>query len=353
MKSSSPLWRPIRVKFVSKGPPPRNSNVWLRQFPHMAGVWGNCQFIFDINATRYDWLVVNDDLPCLKDERHSTRSERLNCHRENTLLVTTEPITVKSYSKTFLSQFGHVLSSQESEFIDHPNAIFSQAGLHWFYGIGKNHMFTYDQMKAAQPPKKDRLISTVCSSKRQKHTLHNRRYAFTMKLKSVMPELDHFGHGVNLIDDKAEALDPYRYHVAIENHICLHHWTEKLADPFLGCNLPIYCGCPNLSDYFPQESFISIDLFDFEKSLDVIERAIANKEYDKRLPAIIEARRLVMDKYNLFAILARIIETRHISSPANAGETIHSRRATRMRHPMAHLSQFANRFFQLQSMQRK
>ncbi|MEZ6050382.1 MAG: hypothetical protein R3C02_03185 [Planctomycetaceae bacterium] len=42
----------------------------------------------------------------------------------------------------------------------------------------------------------------------------------------------------------------YRYHVAVENHIAEHHWTEKLADAFLGATLPFYFGCPNASDYF-------------------------------------------------------------------------------------------------------
>ncbi|MHB1085904.1 MAG: glycosyltransferase family 10 domain-containing protein [Thiobacillus sp.] len=329
------------MKFVTKGPPPRDHNVWLRQFPQTSGIWGACKFVFDPDAMDYDWLVVNDDLPCKDHERFSTRKEHLRCKRENTLLVTTEPITVKGYSKPFLEQFGHVLSSQEPEFIRHPNAIFSQAGLHWFYGVGRNSFITYDQMKAARPPVKAQLISTVCSSKQQKHTLHNLRYAFTMKIKAAMPELDHFGHGVKLIDDKAEALDPYRYHIAIENHICAHHWTEKLADPFLGFCLPIYCGCPNVAEYFPQESYIPIDIFDFNQSLDTIESAIAGNEYEKRLPAIIEARRLVLDEYNLFAVLARIIESQHAPSfrPATSREMILSRRGSRKRHPLHHLGE--------------
>lgn len=336
----------IVVKFVAKGPQRQNHNVWLRQFPGAAGNWGACKFVFDPDTRQYDWLVVYDDLPCQGTERYSTRHEHLACPRENTLLITTEPATVKTYSTRFLAQFGHVLTSQEAEFIHHPNAIFSQTGLHWFYGIGQNNYITYDQMKAAAPPLKSRLISTVCSSKQQKHTLHNLRYQFTQKLKSALPELDHFGHGIQRIDDKAEVLDPYRYHVAIENHICLHHWTEKLADPFLGYCLPFYCGCPNVEEYFPKESLIAIDIYDFGKSLDIIQSAIAGDEFEKRLPAIIEARRLVLDEYNLFAVLAKTIESKHLSRPADTREIIYSRRISRIRHPLHHFGELVKRFVQ-------
>lgn len=340
---------PIIVKFLAKGPAQQNHAVWLRQFPNFSGIWGPCRFIFDPDAVEYDWLVVSDDLPSQGNERFSTRKEHLHCPQEHTLLITTEPITVKSYSKPYLEQFGHILTSQEERFIQHPGAIFSQAGLHWFYGIGRNSYKTYDQMKAAKPLQKERLISTVCSSKQQKHTLHNLRYQFTLRLKAALPGLDHFGHGVTFIDDKAEALDQYRYHIAIENHISPHHWTEKLADPFLAFCLPFYCGCPNAADYFPKDSFISIDLGDFERSFDTIRSAIEDNQYEKRLPAIMEARRLVLDEYNLFAVLAKIIDSRHniLSHSAGSSKTIISRRAMRNKYPLQHagasLSRFLNR----------
>lgn len=330
----------IIVKFVAKGSVQQNHQVWLRQFPHGLGIWGGCRFVFDPETTAYDWLVVYDDLPCLAKERFSTRREVLACPRENTLLITTEPVTVKTYNATFLGQFGHVLTSQEQAVVRHPNARFSQPGLRWFYGIGRDGYRTYDQMKATKPPHKTHIISTVCSSKQQRHTLHNLRYHFTKQLRDALPELDHFGRGVQSIDDKAQALDPYKYHLTIENHVCEHHWTEKLSDPFLGYCLPIYCGCPNAHDYFPKESYISIDLFDIKKSYDIIRNALDNNEYNKRLPAIIEARRLVLDEYNIFALVSKFIEEKNVSRSSIGREVISSRRMMRIKYPFRHLGDF-------------
>ncbi|MDR1284078.1 MAG: hypothetical protein LBK99_25170 [Opitutaceae bacterium] len=134
----------LRVKFVAKGCAGSGADVWLRQFPGRSGVWGHCDFTFDPDDRHYDWLVVYDDLPALAMERHSVRCEPLACHPRNTLLVTTEPASVKCYGDDFLDQFGHVLTSQESWVIRHPDAVFSQPGLRWFYGASKMSIHDFD-----------------------------------------------------------------------------------------------------------------------------------------------------------------------------------------------------------------
>jgi hypothetical protein len=148
--------------------------------------------------------------------------------------------------------------------------------------------------------------------------------------------MDVFGHGVMPVADKADALDPYRYHIAIENHVCLHHWTEKLSDAFLGMCLPFYYGCPNANDYFPEESFIQIDINDPRGTAERVQRAIKTDEYTKRLPAIREARRRVLEEFGFFAVVSRIISERHASGGHHENPTgllIMNRRATRYSTP--------------------
>ncbi len=307
----------IRVKFIYRGQSSPSALTWLRQFPHRNPVWGNCRFIFDKNERNYDWLVVDNDLPGMQKNNRLSAAEELACSPEHTLLLTREPSSVSTYGTDFLKQFGYVLTGQEDWAIRHPGKIHSQPALRWYYGdTGRNNnidLRDYDYIAAHPPVNKTKLISTVCSAKRQRHTLHHRRVAFIEQLCAQLPELNRFGENVREISDKAEALDAYRYHIAIENHVCPHWWTEKLADAFLGLTLPFYYGAPNVADYFPAESFISIDIRNFKESLDTIRRAIENNEYGKRLPAIQEARRLVLEKYNTFAVLSDIIEKRHNS----------------------------------------
>ena len=326
---NEPNSRPIRVKFMTKAPASDKREYFLQMFPGEKPEWGRCQFIFDQLERDYDWMVVYDDMPSVSGERFTLWEEALACPREHTMLITSEPSTIKTYGHHFHRQFGHVLTSQEPWAIRHPGAIYAQTGMVWFYGkLGR--AASYDYLLEHCPTEKTHEVSTVCSSKRQKHTLHNKRYAFSKWLQERLPQMEHYGHGVRYIDDKSDALDYFKYHLTIENHYCAHHWTEKLADCYLGLCLPLYYGCPNLADYFPEESFVPIDLFNYEESLEIIQRVIRDKEYEKRLPAIKEARRLYLEKYCTFANLSGLIERLH--QPARvtqAGVNILSRHALR------------------------
>lgn len=324
----------IRIKLLGKSKPGSDGEGWPRRFPggpNGPAVWENCDFILDRNCTDYDWLVVYDDLPSLAGERHTLWEEALNCPRENTLLITTEPSTVKVYGSRFLAQFGWVLTSQEPWVIHHPRAIFRQAGLVWFYA-DSDPRGTYDAIKNFIPLKKTGEISAVCSVKQQKHTLHRKRYEFVMGLKERIPEMELFGRGIRFVEDKADALDSFRYHVAIENFYGKHHWSEKLADPFLGACMPVYYGCPNAEDYFPAESFLRIDIADVDAAAEAVRRAIKDRLYEKHLNAILESRRLVVEKYAPVAQIADIVRERHHPPPpVLPGETIVSRHLLRKR----------------------
>lgn len=327
----------ITVKLMSRMPSDFVAHRLRRQLPGDEAKWGRCRFVFDVSERAYDWLAVYHDL---FRQQGAMSMERLACAREKTILVTTEPSTITVYGTDYLRQFGTVITSQEPWVISHPNPVFTQPGLMWFYGFpnDEGHISTYDEMRAAQPPLKTKLISTVCSERKGRLTLHYDRVQFTRRLKATLPELDIFGHGINPMSDKAEALDPYWYHIAIENHVYPHHLTEKLCDAFLGYTLPFYYGCPNAADYFPPESFIRIDIKNLKKSEAIIRSTIRQNEYPDRLPYIIEARRRVLEEYNLFAVLDRYISQNddRLSHcvPKNSDETIMNRQTIRMKRPL-------------------
>jgi hypothetical protein len=328
--SSHPSNAEIRVKFISrvKLPDGNIGESYLRRFPGGEPVFGNCRFLFDRDCRDYDWLVVYDDLP------RDTHEETLACPRENTLLLTGEPSSITRYGKHFLAQFGHVLTSQEPSAIQHPNLIRRQAGLFWYYG-GSDKRGTYDALSAANPPEKTLGISCVCSSKAMRHTMHSRRLAFVQRLmRHDLPEIEVWGYGIRDLQNKADAIDPYKYHLTIENHSCDHHWTEKLADAFLGYSLPIYFGCTNLNEYFPPESYVWIDIRSPDQALATLRQTLAEDPYQGRLPAIIEARRRVIEEYATFPQLARLIAERHPAQPPAPHGTITGRRAFRQKHPV-------------------
>jgi hypothetical protein len=328
----------IRVKFMHRGlRRGRSSEGFLRQFPGLFPQWGNCIFDFDVDCTAYDWLVVYQDLP---PSGNFFTEEKLLCPREKTLLITGEPSSITVFGKDYLKQFGAVITFQEPWAMRHPNVIYHHPGLIWHYGLpfGDGTYITWDQMAEMQPPQKSKLLSTVCSQRTGNVTLHSTRVAFTWRLKDEIPELDIYGHGVNPMNDKAEVLDPYQFHIAVENHVYDHHLTEKLPDAFLGYTLPFYHGAPNAQDYFPKESFIPIDINDYKRSCEIIKSHLANNEYEDRLPYIIEARRRVLEEQNLFGILSsKIAEQDAKIGRKTMGRVIRNRSTMRIKNPLAGL----------------
>lgn len=326
----------IRIKLLGKFKPGQDGLGWFNRFPNGSPgntKFGNCVFIFDRDERDYDWLVVWDDLPSVNGERHTLWEEQLACPRANTLLVTTEPSTIKVYGSKFLQQFGHVLTSQEPWAIgNHPNAIWEQTSYVWFYANSEPRG-NYDTISNQPIPLKTGEISAVCSVKQQRHTLHQKRYNFVMDLKKRIPETELFGRGIRYVEDKADALDPYKYHVAIENFYGPHHWTEKLADPFLGGCMPVYYGCPNAEDYFPENSFLRIDINNTEASAEIIKRAMHDKLYEKHHTAVMEARRRVIEEYAPVIRISKLVNQLYnpLADQPSQNETIQSRHLVRRR----------------------
>lgn len=307
-----------RVKFLSKANTSTRPWIWLRQTPGNTGKWGDVEFLFDNDAREYDWLVVYDDLPPTRNERFSRRTEDLACPPQNTILFTMEPAGIKAYGSRYIAQFGSVYTSQEPWAMQGDHVIRGQQGLLWLYGVVGKYKTDWDSMHANPPLNKTHNVSSICSNKQFKHTQHRARFEFCHALKRKMSEMELFGRGINPVEDKREALDRFKYHVTIENEITEHYWSEKLADAFLGATLPIYHGAPNVEDYFPADSLIRIDINQPQRAMEFIQAAVAANEYEKRLTAILEARRRVLEEHNIFAVIAR-----HIHAHARARNRVH------------------------------
>jgi hypothetical protein len=120
--------------------------------------------------------------------------------------------------------------------------------------------------------------------------------------------IDVFGKGRNFIAEKSEGLYSYRYSIAIENSLTPNYWTEKLADCFISLTVPVYLGASNAKDYFPEESFVVATEQDLKGGLENLLRRISTEDYERRLPFLLEARRRVIEEYNLGAQIALMLE---------------------------------------------
>ena len=255
---------------------------------------GKYQFFLNKEIENPDfWAVLGKGISC---------KETCNVAPENTILMLCEPKTVINYPKSYREQFGMLCSCQKD--LKHKNIRYNQAILYWFVGISKNKTKSYDDLIMMNTPPKNKLISVVTSNKAFTKGHHD-RIKFVEQLKQHYGDsLDVFGRGFRPFDDKWDVLAHYKYHIAIENSSNDYYWTEKLSDCFITETYPIYYGCPNIGDYFPKDSYTAIDIHNLDEAIATIDRVIGENEYEKSRSTLKHCKELVLDKYNIFDMLA-------------------------------------------------
>ncbi len=254
-------------------------------------------------ARGYDWLVAYDEMPKRNSGTVRHGAETLDCPFEQTLFVAQEPVCVKSYGRDFVRQFGHYLTTREPEAENHPNYHLGRGYYETYYGVPLENIGSIDISK------KVNLISTVCSSKQMRHTCHSKRFALISHLAKTISGFEWYGRGVKSLRLKCESLDTYKYHVAVENYIGKGHCTEKLIDSILGECLTFYAGDPDVGTWLPKDSFVPIPLDDHQEAERIIRASIEDDLFEKRIGAIKEAKRLILEKYNFWAQIIDVIKS--------------------------------------------
>lgn len=105
------------------------------------------------------------------------------------------------------------------------------------------------------------------------------------------------------------ALMPYKYTFNSENCNEINYYTEKVNNAILCECLLFYWGCPNLEDYIDPNAFIRLDLDKPKESLKIIEDAIKNNEWEKRIDIIRKEKLKILNELQLFPTIENIINT--------------------------------------------
>jgi hypothetical protein len=278
---------------------------YLRQTPGLKGVWNDCVFWVNTNVDKCDWWFVYEGL---------VGPEFTKCDPKHIVFITAEPPVTRTYDPKFLAQFSAVITSHTD--LAHSQALIMQQALPWHIGVDRDtrgeiiKFLSFDDLVKVSPENigKSKLASVISSDKKYTRG-HRRRIRFIEQLLDRLgDQVDFYGRGFNDIDDKWEAIAPYKYHIVLENSSIPHYFTEKLSDAFLGWSYPIYYGCPNIFDYFSPFSLSEIDILDSDQAIDAIERIINSNIFESRLSYIEEARKLVLERYNLFSLLSEYSE---------------------------------------------
>lgn len=266
---------------------------FFEQTPNGSHQWGNIKFT-DEKVLECDYLIVLQRPPY---------DIKAICPEGNTWLITQEPPVeyFRFYTRSF-KYFDKVFSYYDD--VKHADVRKMQPVLPWHVFKSYDHLTSITRDKLAQ--KKDELV--WITSNKSSFPGHVTRMMFLEYLEKQQFRYNLYGSGFQSIYDKFDGLFPNKYSLAIENYSTQHYWTEKIADSFLSWCLPFYWGAPNIADFFPEESFIRIDINDPKQALEIITAAIKNNEWKSRLDAIEKARSLVLNNYQFFPYISKLIE---------------------------------------------
>ena len=93
----------------------------------------------------------------------------------------------------------------------------------------------------------------------------------------------------------------------MENNFEHNFITEKLWEPILCETLCFYYGCPNVTDYIDSKAFVLLDIYDFEKSYQIIKQAIEEDLWSQRIDIIRKEKQRILSELAFFPTIQKII----------------------------------------------
>jgi hypothetical protein len=250
------------------------------------------QFTLDNN---FDYLVI------INGPRYN-----INHPKDKTIGVIMEPYnspTTKLY-RPYLEQIcKHIIwhyKVNSSQYIFYPGLL----PFHMDYDTG-NNLDYYLNNKFL----KTKLCSYVVSFNENNSfetSIYKQRVDFAKKILATDLDIDIYGNSWEQsgikdsrlkghISNKRDGLLNYKYSIGIENCIEQGYFTEKLTDCILTNTIPIYYGCPDVNNYFPN----ILTLTDLNDTIQLTSLLKENYTIDKTP---------LVSKYNFYTALTKYLQ---------------------------------------------
>jgi hypothetical protein len=281
----------------------------FRQTPANSGIWEGIQFTEDA-VEDCDYVVILN---------RSLQNVTLRCPPENVWALIQEPPN-EFFKFLHRGRPGYARVYMQDEHLAGPQFILSQPALPW-------HICrSYDELVRTPLPAKSREISCITSNITAFEG-HRRRLRFIETIKASLDFDLYFNVSllvgrnqtylsaplvgssrVVVVEDKWEAVAPYRYSIVIENFRNSYYWSEKIADCLLAGTIPFYYGCTRIHDYFPPEVVVPIDIENPALAAATIQKTVASNLWYSSRDALEHSRDLILHRYQIFPLLSEEIK---------------------------------------------
>lgn len=184
---------------------------------------------------------------------------------------------------------------------------------HTFYGgrgpwIDPLYFWSYENLITYKFNKTNNISSSITKLENDygPTCLYPQRY----KLSNMIDSLSFIDvyDGLKRSPKRHDSLVSYKFNISIENEYMDNWLTEKFYDCILTDTIPIYFGCKNIKDIYPEDGYILInDINNIDEIKDLLEYVNSNSDmlYDQKINGL----KLIKEKYfSKNNLLKKIIE---------------------------------------------
>jgi hypothetical protein len=234
-----------------------------------------------------------------------------------------EPSWSGSHQKDFKSYENFTVFGHYKELYDADNIV--EIPSHLFYG-GRGpwcegwDFWSYENLINSNFEKTKNISSVVSNlgfgvDNHPQGCLYKERCELISNLINKLPFVDFYGWGQNetnlkgSIQQKKDGILDYKFSISVENTNEKNYVSEKFYDCILTNTIPIYFGCKNIKEIYPEDGYILIEninnIGEITDLLTHIEKN-ADEIYQQKINGLKQIKEKYFKEYNLLEIIVKL-----------------------------------------------
>jgi len=224
-----------------------------------------------------------------------------------------EPIWSGSHQRNFLGVNNVTVFGFDKNYYQPYDCVIESIAYTFYGGRGpwsdSPEIWSYNNMCDFNTSKTKNISSVVTNLKSNNYSecTYGTRYELIEFLINKTDFIDFYGGwDVNVnckqSPQKIDSVKDYKFCLVLENQFVKNWLTEKFYDCILTNTIPIYYGCQNIKDIYPENGYILLD--DINNKDRILEQLIyinnnSEKLYDDMFPELIKIKKKYFEKNNL------------------------------------------------------
>ena len=268
----------------------------LYQFKTCEDDVSNIEFVYDDS---YDIIVFFNNINC--EIKKGSKS----------YVFPHEPSWVGTHQKGYHNHLETTVFGFNNETYT-PQEVCDKSKSYTFYGgrgpwVDKEEDWNYEKLSSYEILKTKNISSVITRLNSEDIRPEGCSYKYRHELNEFLSEnakfIDFYSGWGNISDPyKKSAVKDYRFSIAVENQFTENWITEKFFDSILYNTIPIYFGCTNIKELYPELGyFVFEDITNHQKCLELINEIENNSEelYKKMLPELLKIKEKYFKSHNL------------------------------------------------------